>query len=424
MRAYRGAGEPQDQIRLSFGNFVRPDHIIQHTEWYRDIHSHLTRNVTRYISDTATAWKRLSCFAFNACTSGSGGSLEPQFYVGDSDIHEGGRFTLGIGQTDSVVAVHKARPADAELYLSALLVMFFPAGEFYVPRFLAFNKEALMQEFVHRSLAILPNERAFLHSYGRFIALCQLIGLADQHVTNLVPSSRGIAVVDGETLFTTRTKQSERQIRTDAGVLSYWDTPLFTCLLPVYTRSPRTGVPRLAETLIATRMIQAPRPCRDPKSIATAIVEGYMEVVSNISDYQERIVRSLDGVGSISVRHIMRTTASYAFIQRIAAAKTGFGSLSEFESSLRAVFSFADPPVANDFEINALKSGEIPTMWLQISEIQAKRYVADAANKLKANAIVNQDVIGRCVASLSVDKDVTVKLLAADGYYDLRAIPC
>jgi type 2 lantibiotic biosynthesis protein LanM len=165
--------------------------------------------------------------------------------AGGSDPHRGGRTTL-VFKTANAAVVYKPRPAGADACFDLCAAWLNERG--FTPRLETIPNVAgedwLWQAFVDP--AECDDEaavRRFYRRQGGLIALLHALGASDLHRENLIAAGEHPLLVDLETLFHVHHRPSKEGSATYRAYSLVYDSVLATGLLPFYLEDPdgRTG---------------------------------------------------------------------------------------------------------------------------------------------------------------------------------------
>ncbi|MCD0445103.1 type 2 lantipeptide synthetase LanM family protein [Glycomyces sp. A-F 0318] len=266
---------------------------------------------------------------------------------GGSDPHRGGRTTL-VFRTAEASVVYKPRPAGADACFERCVDWL--NGRGFTPRLETVPTVAgeawLWQAFV--APAACADEaavRRFYRRQGGLIALLHALGASDLHRENLIAAGEHPLPVDLETLFHVHHRPSKEDSATYRAYSLVSDSVLATGLLPFYLEDPdgRTGTDLsgvsaatgqtapgevLRWTGEGTVHLRAERtrvalsdtdnqPMLDGRARSAAdhageVEAGFTAAYRIIAADRDAFIALLDGFADTPVRHIVRSTSTYA----------------------------------------------------------------------------------------------------------------
>lgn len=267
--------------------------------------------------------------------------------AGGSDPHRGGRTTLVFRAGDAAV-VYKPRPAGPDACFERCVAWLNERG--FTPRLATVPTVAgdawLWQAFVDpAACADEAAVRRFYRRQGGLIALLHALGASDLHRENLIAAGEHPLPVDLETLFHVHHRPSKEGSATYRAYTLVSDSVLATGLLPFYLEDPdgRTGTDlsgvsaatgqtapgevlrwtgegtvhmRAERTQVALSTTDnqpvldgRARPAAD---YADAVEAGFTAAYRIIEADREAFTALLDDFAGTPVRHIVRSTSTYA----------------------------------------------------------------------------------------------------------------
>nr|WP_277605932.1 type 2 lanthipeptide synthetase LanM family protein [Glycomyces sp. L485] len=267
---------------------------------------------------------------------------------GKSDPHRGGRTTLVFETETGGRMVYKPRPGEADAAFARFTEWLNDNGfepSLRSPRTVCAER-CQWQEFVrHRDCGEAEGVRRFYRRQGGLMALLYALGTSDLHRENLMAVGDHPLLLDLETLFHVHHRPSRETSATYRAYSLVSDSVLATGLLPFYLEDPdgrkgsdlsglgdsqgqlspnavlrwaEDGTTRMRGERVIVEMEAtdnqptldgAPRPASEH---VADIVEGFTGAYRIIEGRKEDFAAMMRGCADVSVRHIVRATATYA----------------------------------------------------------------------------------------------------------------
>ncbi len=335
--------------------------------------------------------------------------------VGDSDLHDEGKYTLILKTNDDRV-LHKSRDGYGEELLRKILLATIESDMISVPQ-LKLSGSELWQKFIYASPLIVDD--SLLFELGKFIGIAQLLGLVDLHPENLISASKKIYIVDGETIFHPIDHDKIKKVNINNKTYSVGQTPLSTSLLPTWSLDLKTKRPKLSKGFIGEIFFEENFNDIKFREKLISLLKGYNELITNINYMIDVITDLLSFNKSFAVRRVQRATMSYAIIVNRAVSNTLKNKSALFENELRRLLCINTESAVLDQEIDSLLRGDIPKFTEEIRRENVLEIIKLNSKILEKEKINNKNIIVQSINSLFWSEQLALRAMNDNNYYNL-----
>lgn len=302
----------------------------------------------------------------------------PEIVLSDSDVHPDYRFSTVLKSDNGKLVATKFRSATAENFLRDVLVKVQLDHSVFVPEIEDISQVACAQSYVFRASPAESMDDQFWYDIGRFIALCDVLGLNDMHTENALFDSQRLAVIDGETLFQNDLGECSDELRV---LRTHVLFPHGYTGIDVTMTQARYARGCLSD-LIRSEAYFAKGAHSSLERVLNLVIEGYL----TWGEMQKPITETLPL--QMTVRSVRFPTAVYGELLSSVVVKSYHGNRGDFRISLieRMNALWPEEETKNAQDADALARCQIPFRNNLISNDAAKLYVKKSTSSIAASA--------------------------------------
>lgn len=325
-----------------------------------------------------------------------------QIILGDADLHPGGNIVVVV-VGDAGTWVYRPRSLDTDQILDNAIGQFELKGSVFVPPHISLGQQSAYYWQAHLSEE--PSREINWFERGRFLCLAQALGITDLHSSNVVVAGQRLGLFDTETLLQSLHNFRDIAVKSGLNIICSSHTPLSTALLPIPRGSSpealidagffgrfRASDPELTSSLGSTTEIS---------DIAKGLTNGYQALLCD-QDFEKTLCRIAVAKSTITIRRVVRATATYASIIKRASCWTvgrRSGALSEALNAALLANSKISTKVV-EAEVSAMVRGSIPFFTLKLSSSAAASQVKRRVSQMRQNMETNGAIIQNLVTSV------------------------
>jgi hypothetical protein len=337
----------------------------------------------------------------------------------DSDIHERGEFTAMLRVAEGRL-LYKPRDSRAEKMLSVILASLFEGDSVFVPRLIDSSGRGYWQEAV--SFGSRGVSDATIQSCGILIALCQLIGLTDQHSSNARLAGDRVCLVDGETIFHPLTSDRQKHVVTESGSAPVGLTPIITCMIPAWTVDQSSKRPRLANTLVGDILSLNDQRTGWWRHVSECLITGYDQAMTKIDEIHEEVDTITSTADDILLRRVARPTSGYYHLVERAVANMLMKADNAIHIEIERLLASAEPAYYVENEAATLASGLIPRCVQRVGSDEIGEAIRSNKAELKRLWASNREVVQQSIVSAGFNQQQAARLIADRSHYRLVGI--
>lgn len=282
------------------------------------------------------------------------------------DVHNHGRSTMVLS-TDAGKLVYKPHDVGIDQFCFRLFASFF-SDVMRAPAVCAYDGYGFTEYVENRPAETESDARAYMHNLGGFCAVVQMMGSSDLHHNNVLCDGTYPVIIDYEVIAT-----PGRNFKVNSLAWDLDHSLLYSSLL-----SQRRGEIDLSilfgtdEESRSAPVIDGRRRC--VMDYPDAFFEGFRKIYLRCMERREELRTFMNGLKGISIRHLYRSTGTYAsLLDKI--LEPGWiedkGLKEELDKMLSLALKRSGSDADHDVteaERESLLRGDIPYLYMKADE--------------------------------------------------------